>query len=448
MLSSTRARRAAVGLTAAAVVVLPLVLAPGAGAATGSPPAVPVAADDPTALSRAVLAAAEAAASGPGASAAARSPYPGGPSGPGGEQQAALDAAVRTVVEDGAVAVTARVDTPDLRWSEAEGVRRLDRRAPARTSDRFRVASITKPMIATLVMQQVERGTWTLGTRVEDVHPGLLPGQPDVTVGHLLSHRSGMPTGTGPLLAARMTDPTSTEEFFAALGQDYSDADHVAAALATPWLFPPGTDFSYSNSGYVVLGMLLEEVTGRDLAHLLRREVFRPAGMRHSDYPDEPQSRGPFLVGAAYTGEPGAEWTSLDDFDPDVFRAAGAATSTTADLLSFTDALLTGRLVQPGTVADMTTPRSAVAGFPEYGLGVYRIPDPCAPPETPAYLYGHDGASFGTLSVALSSPDGSRSLSLGVTGRNLTTDPEALYDLNDLLVPMLLATCAGPRAAS
>jgi D-alanyl-D-alanine carboxypeptidase len=445
MLSRTRARRAAVGLTAAAAVALPLAIAPAAGAGTGSPPTVPLVgatwtAEDPTALSRAVLAAAEAAAAGPGTSDAARAPRPGGPSTPG-DDRAALDAAVRTVVDDGAVAVTARVETPGLRWSDAEGVRRLDRRAPARTTDRFRVASLTKPMVATLVMREVERGTWTLDTRVEDVLPGLLPGQPDVTVGHLLSHRSGMPTGTDSLLVARMTDPTSLDEFISVLGQDYSDADHVAAALATPWLFPPGEDFSYSNAGYVVLGMLLEEVTGRDLAHLLRTQVFRPAGMRHSDYPDEPQSRGPFLVGAAYTGEYGAEWFSLDHFDPDVFRSAGAVTSTTADLLSFTDALLTGRLVQPGTVADMTTPRSAAAGFPEYGLGVYRIPDPCAAPDVPAYLYGHDGASYGTLSIALSSPDGSRALSLGVTGRNLSADPEALYDLNELLVPMLLATC-------
>lgn len=448
MPSRTRTRQAAVGLAAAAL-ALPLALGPDTGARPGTPPVGGPAVgsawapEDPTALSRAVLAAAQDAAAqdavaGPAATDARRGPKPTAPPAPGVDR-AALDAAVRTLVDDGAVAVTARVDADGLRWSGADGVRRLDHRAPARTGDRFRVASLTKPMIATLVMQAVERGTLSLDTRVEDVLPGLLPGQPDVTVEHLLSHRSGMPTGTDSLLIARMADPTSLDEFIAVLGQDYSDADHVAAALATPWLFPPGSGFAYSNAGYVVLGMLLEEATGRDLERLLRDGVFRPARMRHSDYPDEAQSRGPFLVGAAYTGEEGAGWYSLDHFDPDVFGAAGAATSTTADLLSFTDALLLGHLVRPDTVADMTTPRSA--DVLEYGLGVYRVPDPCAPPEAPAYLYGHDGASYGTLSVALSSPDGSRSLSLGVTGRNLTTDPEALYDLSGLLVPMLLATC-------
>ncbi|MBB2924917.1 serine hydrolase [Cellulomonas cellasea] len=442
MPSTTRHRRAAVGLAATAL-ALPLALGPDAGAPHGTPPAAAAVgsgwtAEDPTALSRAVLAAAEQAAAGPVAPEARRGPRPTEPATPGVDREA-LDAAVRTLVDDGAVAVTARVETPALRWAEAEGVRRLGHRAPARTTDRFRVASLTKPLVATLALQAVERGDWSLDTRVEDVLPGLLPGQPDVTVEHLLSHRSGMPTGTDSLLLARMTDPTSIDEFIAVLGQDYTDADHVAAALATPWKFAPGSGFSYSNAGYVVLGMMLEEVTGRDLEHLLRDGVFRPARMRHSAFPDEPPARGPFLVGAAYTGAEGAGWYSLDHFDPDVFGAAGAATSTTADLLSFTDALLLGRLVRPGTVADMTTPRSA--DVVEYGLGVYRVPDPCAPPEEPAYLYGHDGASYGTLSVALSSPDGSRSLALGVTGRNLTTDPAALYDLNELLVPMLLATC-------
>jgi D-alanyl-D-alanine carboxypeptidase len=99
-----------------------------------------------------------------------------------------------------------------------------------------------------------------------------------------------------------MSDPTSLDEYFAVLGEDYTDADHVAAALATPWPSDPGTVFSYSNAGYVVLGMLLEEVTGRDLERLLRDRVFRPAGMPRTDYPDEPQSRGPFLAEAAYTG--------------------------------------------------------------------------------------------------------------------------------------------------
>jgi D-alanyl-D-alanine carboxypeptidase len=456
MSSRTRAHLVAVGVTAATALALPLALAPerGAGPALTAAPAVGAGwtDDDPTALSRAVLAAAQDAAGTRGGATAQATAQASGvePAGSAarasaapaqaGADPAGLDAALQTLVDDGAVAVTARVRTPTVDWSGAAGLRNLHRRQPARDHDRFRVASITKPMIATLVMQEVERGTWTLGTRVEDVLPGLLPGRPEVTVEHLLSHRSGLPTGTLELLADRMSDPLSVDEFFAVMGQDYTEADHVAAALSAPWVDAPGTRFVYSNAGYVVLGMMLEQVTGTDLERLLRDRVFRPAGMPRSDYPDDAQSRGPFLVGATYTGAEGAGWYGMDHFDPDVFGAAGAVTSTTADLVAFTDALLTGRLTSPATVADMTTPRSTEVL--EYGLGVYRLPDPCAAPGEPAYLYGHDGAGFGTLSMVLSSPDGSRSLAFGVTGRDyIPTDADVLYDLTDLLVPLLLATC-------
>ncbi|WP_203708998.1 serine hydrolase domain-containing protein, partial [Cellulomonas marina] len=430
----------------AGALALPLAVPLGAAPAVAAAPGPGT--EDPTATARAVLEAAraaQAAVAAPAAPSASRAAGPAGPASPTspagpGDDAAALGAAVDALVAGGAVAVTARVDTPDGTWSDAAGTRELGGRAPAHDTDRFRVASNTKPMIATLVLQQVERGALSLGTRVEDVLPGLLPGHPEVTVEHLLSHRSGMPTGTDALLAARMSDLTSLEQLFAAMGQDYTDADHVAAALATPWVAEPGTAFSYSNAGYVVLGMLLERTTGRDLGDLLREGVFRPAGMRHSAFPDEPQHRGPFLSDAAWTGTQGLGWRSLTGFDPDVFGAAGAVTSTTRDLSSFTAALLSGRLVDPATVADMTTPRSDEVL--EYGLGVYRVPDPCvAPGAEPAYLYGHDGASFGTLSLALSSPDGERRVTLGVTGRDLTGGTEPLYDLGTLLVPMLLSTC-------
>ncbi len=360
-----------------------------------------------------------------------------------GEEAAALDAATRQLADtEGTVGVTARVEGPDGVWRGAAGARELDRRPPARPQDRFRVASITKSMVATLVMQEVAAGTFTLDTPVNEVVPGMFPAHPDVTVEHLLSHRSGAQTGEGLVLASRMSDPTDWEQFFQALGQDYGPQDYLSVVNAVPWLFEPGTDFSYSNAGYVALGLLLETVTGEDLADLLQERVFQPAGMRHTDYPVDPGTNGPFLVGAAWTGVPedgGLGWQSLAGFDPDVFQAAGAAVSTTADLNAFTEALITGELVDPALVQDMVTPRS----FEEldYGLGVYRLPDPCPAPGQEPWLYGHDGATFGTLSIALTSADGSRQLSIGVTGRDLTG--ATVPDLNSLLVPMLLASCEG-----
>lgn len=430
----TRHRTVAAGL--AATLFLPPVAGTAASPDTGPDP------QDPTPVQRSLLAAAEQAAI---AQTQAERNQEGRSDGatayrtPGAPDED-LDDTLQGLVDDGAVAVSARVETPERTWRGASGVREQARPAPARSHDRFRVASITKAMVATLVLQVVEKGTWSVDTRVDTVLPGVFPDHPQVTVEHLLSHRSGAPTGTDMLLAARIEDPTSVAELFAVLGEDYADEEHVAAALATPWLAEPGTAFSYSNSGYVVLGMMLEEQTGQSVERLLRERVFRPAGMRYSAYPDESRTLGPFLSEAAWTGESEGGWWSLADFDPDVFSHAGAATSTTADLNRFTEALVTGDLLEQETVDDMLTPRSD--GPLEYGLGAYRLPDPCAGPEDEdPYLYGHDGATFGTLSIAFTSPDGERQVSLGVTGRNLSADPEALYNLDDALVPLLLATC-------
>lgn len=367
--------------------------------------------------------------------AATRPPGTGGP-------RAALDAAAQGLVDDGAIGVTARTESPGLQWRGSAGANEVDGRPPAHAHSRFRVASITKTMVATVVLQEVEAGTFSLETPVEELVPGLFPDHPDITVEQLLSHRSGAQTGTVESLMTRIEDPSSWAEFIDALGQDFTDQEHLDVVNGLDWKFEPGTDFNYSNAGYIALGVILEEVTGQDLGDLLEERVFAPAGMRHSSFPDEPGTRGPFLVGAAYTGpqeQGGLGWVSLEGFDPDVFSAAGAAVSTTEDLNAFTEALLTGELVDPALVEEMIVPRSTEPM--QYGLGVYRVPDPCTPEGEPTqWLYGHDGGAMGTLSVALTSADGSRQLSLGITGRDLTGNPPT-YDLGELLVPMMLATC-------
>ncbi|MFD1718081.1 serine hydrolase domain-containing protein [Georgenia deserti] len=423
--SATANRTMRRALAAAAVLTLPVTTAATASAAPSASVSNPPV-DRPDDLSRQVLESAQAA----GARTLQR--------GPGQDTRRDLDAAVDGLVQDGAVGVTARVETPGQEWRGAAGSRELDHAPPAHPQDRFRIGSITKPMVATLVMQEVERGSLSLATPVADILPGLLPDAVggEVTVEQLLSHRSGAPEFLTPATLARMDDPESVEEFFDVLGEEYDDAGLVAAGASLPWMFEPGTDFSYSNTGYIVLGMMLEELTGRSVSDLLEERVFAPAGMRHTDMPDEPGTKGPFLVGAGYAGEEYGGWYNLDHQDPSLFSSAGAVTSTTRDLDAFLEALLAGDLVAPELVDQMLVPLSTAEM--QYGLGVYRVPDPCAPGE---YLYGHDGATYGTVSVALSSRDGERQLELGINGRNVSDDPAALYDINEVLVPMMQATC-------
>lgn len=358
------------------------------------------------------------------------------------ETRQALDEAAQALVDDGAVGITARVESPEFTWRGAAGTRELDGAAPARAHDQFRVGSITKTMVATLVMQEVEAGTLRLDTPVDDIVPGLFPDHPDITVEQLLSHRSGAQTGTDALLLSQMEDPTDWEQFIDAVGLDYTEEDHLATVNGLPWLFEPGSDFGYSNAGYIALGVVLEELTGEDLEDLLQDRVFDEAGMYVSSYPEDPGVEGPFLMEAMFTGTAdvgGIGWASLDGFDPDVFGAAGAVVSSTRDLNRFTEALLGGDLVDADVVAEMLEPRSST--LVDYGLGIYRVPDPCTDPgQAPQWLYGHAGATYGTQSIALTSADGSRQVSLGATGRDLS-GAQPLYDIDALLGPMLLSTC-------
>lgn len=425
-------RRAALALSATLLLTTPLVAAGPAQAVSTADRPAPAAVDTPDDLSALVADAARDARR----DVATHRALAHGPRNPGAE----LDAALDDLVADGAIAVTARVEKGARTWSGAAGTREREGHVPARERDRFRVASNTKSMIATLVMQEVEKGTWTLDTPVEDVLPGVMPAE--VTIEQLLSHRSGAPTATDWILGSRMADPSSADELFAVMGQEVTAADHIEALRSAPWVNEPGAAYSYSNAGYVVLGMMLEEVTGRGVESLLRHRVFAPAGMGQSAYPDDPGVRGPFLHESAYTGPEGAGWYDLDHFDPSLFASAGAVTSTTEDLMDFNEALVTGRLVDAETVADMLEPRTVgQADAPEYGLGVYRVPDPCVPG---AWLYGHDGGSYGTTSINLTSPDGERQVSIGITGRDLAypvlTD-EPLFDPSELLAGMMRATC-------
>lgn len=355
-----------------------------------------------------------------------------------GPKDTDLQAQLDKLVADGAVAVTARVDGRSRDWAGAAGLRERGEHRKATKNDQFRAASNTKMMIATLVMQEVERGTWTLDSKANDVVPGLFPGH-DVTIEQLLSHLSGAPDALSNLVGTRMTDLESWPQFFRAIGARYTDTEFIAMANSLPWL-EPETKWSYSNAGYVALGVMLQKVTGSDIAPLLEKRVFKPAGMRHTSYPMKPGTRGPFLIGSGFTS---AGVFSTKNFNPALFSSAGAVVSTTADLNRFTDALLDGKLVSKKTVKDMTTPRET--GDLDYGLGLMRLTDPCTPKgSAPTYLYGHNGGAYGTVSWALSSADGTRQVSLGITGRYYSdTDPAQTqpFDLDTALVALLRASC-------
>ncbi len=339
----------------------------------------------------------------------------------------------------GAIGVVASATGPRLRWSGAAGVRSIDAGTPARAGDVVRVGSVTKSMVATLALQEVQRSRWRLSTTVGEVLPRLMARHGSITLEQLLSHRSGLPDYLGPILASA----TTNAELLEVLSMRYTNWELVHSALSQPRLFRPGTAFSYSNTNYVVLGLMLSKVTQKPLARLLTKRIFGPARMTSASFARTRwRSRPPHLSEYAMFERP----YNLDRTSPTLFSAAGAVVASTRDVDRFYRALFTGRLLRADLVRSMATPRST--GPLSYGLGIYAVTDPCPGPKGGVKpLYGHDGATFGTQTLAFTSADGTRQASIAWTGRQYVAAPTTAEPANDFLVDAFVASCPRPVPA-
>lgn len=151
-------------------------------------------------------------------------------------------------------------------------------------------------MIAVLVMQRIEAGQWTLRTTIDQVTPGLYPGHGGVTVAQLMNHTSGMPDGIYSLLPDREWYTWTMQDLEAAVVPYHSEQELVELSRRLPWEFEPGTGWSYSNVGYVVLSMMLEAATGSRIQDLVRDRVFKPAKMQQSRLEESTLVRGRYLL--------------------------------------------------------------------------------------------------------------------------------------------------------
>lgn len=346
-----------------------------------------------------------------------------------------LDAALAGLQQAGGVGVVARVTSGKRQWSRAVGT--ASPGTPATTDARFRAGSVSKQAIATLALQLVEDRVWTLDTRVGSVLPGLLPGKGRVTLRQLLSHTSGVPE----FLLTVLADATSEQAFLDAISTPRTDRQLVRAALQQPWQFRPGTDYGYSNANYVVAGMMLEKATGLSVKQLVRQRIARPLGLREFTMAGSPGLRAPALQ---ETVSLEGQSVSTASFDPTLFSSAGSLVTTTRDLDRFERALNDGELLSRRSTRWMRAVQVPETTPIPYGLGSYRLPDPCRPGQ---WLHGHDGGTYGTLTVAFSSADGRTRVVAAMTGRRLDATQSDAVALLDFVGTAVAATCGAPGPA-
>jgi D-alanyl-D-alanine carboxypeptidase len=304
--------------------------------------------------------------------------------------------------------------------SIASGLGNVDEQTPMRGSDRFRIASHTKTYVATVVLQLVSEGKLHLEDTVEQWLPGLVPNGDGITVRQLLNHTSG--------LFDYENDPRVFEPYINGdLGYHWAPRELVRIAVSHEPLFEPGATQSYSNTGYILAGLIIKAATGNTLRGELSRRIFQPLHLRATSFPTRPGIAGRHAHGYIILGAPPA--IDITGISPFVW-AAGAIISTGPDDLSFYRALLSGHLVKAGLLREMKeiVPIEGAPPGAGYGLGLTRSGTPCG------IAWGHNGAFGGFCSDVYTSENGRHQalLMVNLDQSSQTEDFESLfYELLD-----------------
>ncbi|MBH5333634.1 beta-lactamase family protein [Streptomyces pactum] len=309
--------------------------------------------------------------------------------------------ALRNTLAAGAPGAMARYTGPDGVRVRAEGVRDRTTGAPMDPRARFRIGSVTKTFSAVVLLQLVAEGRIDLDEPVNRYLPGLLPDD-RITVRHLLTHRSGLADYTNAMFERTVPG------FEAVRNRVFSHQELVDLSLSEPRTTEPGAAYRYSNTNFVIVGMLIEKTTGRSVATEYQRRVIKPLGLRNTSYvhPDT-AIEGRHIRGYLHPDEAGAPLVDSTEQTLSWAQAAGAMISDEKDLNTFMSALLGGRLLPPHLMdAMLTMSPTDTTGTRFYGLGLRRYDLSCG-----TSVYGHTGTVQGYYTYAFTTRDGRRSLS-------------------------------------
>ncbi|WP_340685975.1 serine hydrolase domain-containing protein [Amycolatopsis coloradensis] len=284
-------------------------------------------------------------------------------------------------------------------------------REPAGPHHRFRIASNTKAFVATVVLQLAGEGSLSLDDPVERRLPGVVRGpgyEPEkITLRTLLNHTSGVHDPLDP----HFFDPYLVQGNRAHV---ITPSEVIRRSLADPPSFAPGTGVEYSNTGYLLLGKVIEQVTRTGVREEIQRRILGPLGLGRTYFPLwSPFLRGPHLHGYDMRGE------DMTVFSPSYDWTAGAMVSTVDDVATFHRALLAGRLLAPAQQAELKrlVPYSESGA---YGAGVETLNLPCD--GSTKTVWGNTGAGPGFSSVSMSTADGSKQIVLALNVYDLAAD--------------------------
>ncbi|WP_197287643.1 serine hydrolase domain-containing protein [Streptomyces apocyni] len=325
--------------------------------------------------------------------------------------QQAMDAAVA----DGVPGVAGQAVDQYGTWKGTSGVGNLRTGKQRSAHDRYRIASITKTFVATVLLQLQGEGKLDLDDTVEKWLPGVVHGNghdgSEITVRQLLNHTSGIFDYTSdPALARKYLYKGFLKHRYDTL----EPTDLVAVAMRHKPVFEPGDGWSYSNTNYTLAGMIIEKVTGRTYGTEIEQRVIKPLGLHATRVPGTehwvgwPSSR----AYSTLSDKPQGRTYDVTELNPSMAGAAGEMISDSGDLNRFFGALLGGELLPAKQLKEMKT-TIPVEGEPNagYGLGLIKEKLSCG-----KVVWGHSGGFHGSISQALTTTKGDHSLAFNFNG--------------------------------
>ncbi len=330
----------------------------------------------------------------------------------------------RLVVNDGFPGALASVREPDgLIRNYTAGVSDLSTRGPVPVDGRIRIASNTKMFTAAVVLQLVGERKVALDARIEKYLPGAVRGKGidgrRITVRQVLQHTSGLPDYDDKLFV----------DFVAAV-KTYHEPYELLKVAFTEKGSRPGSTFSYSNTNYIVAGLLAQRVTGRPIGELITRRIIEPLGLHDTYWPGEGELsiRGAHPRGYLPAMD-GKAPVDITESDPSAGWAAGALIGTPSDLNRFLTGLLGGTVLKPAQLAQMkktvNAPQFDTVGGSRYGLGIATFKLSCG-----GFAWTHGGIAPGYVTAAGVTATG-RAATVAVT--SLISTEQAARDVDRAL---------------
>jgi len=273
-------------------------------------------------------------------------------------------------------------------------------KTPASTKTKHRIGSITKMFTATMIFQLVEEGKLTIDTKLSKWFPQVANAD-KITIGEMLSHRSGLHNFTNdPAYTGYMTKPQSEANMLAIIQKQPSD-------------FEPDTKAEYSNTNFVLLGYIIEKITGKPYKDELKRRITSKIGLTDTYYGGKISSAN----NEAFSYKFDSAWQQQPETDMSIPGGAGALVSTPADLTKFIEALFGGKLISQQSQEQMKTMRD------NFGMAMFVMPF------YDKKSYGHNGSIDGFSSVVSYFPEDKIAVSYISNGE--------AYPMNDILLGVL-----------